>query len=561
MTTTVWLGQDLLTKEDVREPMGHGAVFGQTRRAGKTTTLRTILQRLEEESDAEYLVFRTGTGEIAFPGAYPSTPFFRARLDWQAVESMLWTFLSEKPKVYRPIIMRAVRGARSLEDVHRNMVDAGKKSKNGWVVDRTYELDTYFQEILPWLKEHELATMVYLRGSGGNVVDLEGWPRTVQQLVVAATLDALMAAGKRSHPLVVVLPEAREFIPDGSATPVTRAADRLARMGAKLNLFLWIDSQALTGVDQQTLRNFALVLQGVQTHDLEINRVSKVLEVKPKAVRDLRVGDFLLHTQDGVRTIHVPLVEPKEDPNVDAAKEREYREAIDRLTTEKKEANRLLQEQAKQLRDLEKRVVQAETLAKHAADLDGVPTSLTHGAVKATHEAVSRARVGVGIDPLPPVRVAGDSGAFSPLPPSETVDLEVQRTVHEITVHKACVRIEANDETHEGKLAILALDGFFDEKQSTGPIAKEYEARGWGKPTGGNSAIALRTALKVVCGWGLLRRMGGFYSVVPDAKARIKTIKVPTTLAKKLDRLKESVWEPRYGVIERLMKANSGAKP
>ena len=40
-----------------------------------------------------------------------------------------------------------------------------------------------------------------------------------------------------------------------------------------------------------------------------------------------------------------------------------------------------------------------------------------------------------------------------------------------------------------------------------------------------------------------------------------ETIKVPTTLAKKLDRLKESVWEPRYGVIERLMKANSGAKP
>ena len=39
--TNVWLGNDLEAGRTVSEPLGHLAVFGQTRRAGKTTTLRT----------------------------------------------------------------------------------------------------------------------------------------------------------------------------------------------------------------------------------------------------------------------------------------------------------------------------------------------------------------------------------------------------------------------------------------------------------------------------------------------------------------------------------------
>jgi hypothetical protein len=359
--TDVWLGEDLATKKEAREQLGHLAVFGLTRRAGKTTTLRTLANRTLQDHNGAVLVFRTGRDDITFPGAYPTTPFFRARLDWHSVESMLWTFLYEKPKVYRPIIMRAVHGAHSLEDVHRAIVDQGEKSKNGWVRDRTYELDEYFQEILPWLKTHSLGTELLL-ARPLNVVEMEGWPVTVQNLVVAATLEHLLekTPKRRLVPLVVLLPEARNFVPSDRATPAKLAADHFSREGAKLNLYLWIDSQSLTGVDQLLLRNFALQLQGVQTSDLEIQRICKAFEVKPKAVHSLKVGDFLLRTENGVRTIHVPLVEPTKEKIVDDQERKAYEGRIGDLERRLSDSAKQNTEQGLHIKELERRLRELE---------------------------------------------------------------------------------------------------------------------------------------------------------------------------------------------------------
>jgi hypothetical protein len=508
--TDVWLGQDdTPSHHDIRLPMGHLAVFGQTRRSGKTTTLRTLLGRLENDAGAEYLVFRTGTGEIPFPGAVRSTPHFRPRLDWQAVESMLWTFLSEKPKIYRPIIMRAVRGARTLEDVHRSIVAAGKKSRVGWVVDRTYELDTYFQEILPWLREHQLATEVRLHGRDGNLVDLEHWPRTVQQLVVASTLEFLMAEGKRDHPLVVVLPEAREFIPNDRATPVKLAADRLARMGAKLGLYLWIDSQALTGVDQQILRNFALLLQGVQTSDLEIRRVAKALEISPRLIRALKVGDFVLHTPDGVRAIHVPLVEPKEGANMDEKERTKLEDAISILEqTNAQQAVRIAELERRVKEESERAEANARAAAKNAVTkIEGAPGP--------------RALYSGADDDGRPLFTDPSTGEDV----RTKADLHVYTEVPDLTIHVKSVTIEKSEDDHVGRLAILLSEGFFDEKRSTGPISREYAARGWGSPTGGNSAKALRDSLQDLCRWGFLREFKGMYGAVAGARDRIRVAK------------------------------------
>jgi hypothetical protein len=506
--TDIWVGRDRESGEDVRVPLGHLAIFGQTRRAGKTTSLRTLL----EHADADALIFRTGRGEVTF-GGRPFPPYFRERLDWQGVEAMLWSYLAEKPKVYRPLIMRAVRGARSLAEVHTRIVAEGKKSKNGWVVDRTYELDTYFQSIRPWIEEHRLTTE-WNSPLGPNVLDMEGWPITVKQLVIAAVMDRLMEVGRRDRPLLLVLPEAKEFIPNDRATPVKLAADRLVRMGAKLNLFLWIDSQALTGVDQQVLRNFALLLQGVQTSDIEIRRVAKALEVPPRLVRELKVGDFILHTDGGSRVIHVPLSEKptaSEETSMDEKKEQEYR---DRIRTLEKELASLTA-------DLERERERAEQNAWAAAEsaVDRIGTSPTPGRVmRELAESGEAPRPGSFAEAMGSM----DAGAAEE---HERVDLHVRRETPNLTVHVVEKRIDARPDSHEGKLAILLAEGFFDEKKSTGPIAKEYAARGWGAPTGGNSAAALRAALETLCGWGFLRAFKGLYGVVPEAKTRIHVVK------------------------------------
>ncbi len=511
--TTVRLGKALNEGRayDVLVPLGHLGIFGQTRRAGKTTTLRTFIHELAAWSGADALVFRTGRNEIPFPGARHLTPFFRERLDWHNVETMLWTFLGERPKQYRPLLMQATRGAHALEDVHAKIVALGKKSPSAWVRDRTLELDQYFQEILPWVRGHKLETTLQ-EPDGVGVVDLEGWPLTVQQLVIAATLDRLMEAHPkgRARPLLVVLPEARRFIPSDSLTPVTRAADFFSSQGAKLNLFLWVDSQALTGVNQQILRNFALLLQGVQSSDLEINRICKALDgVKPAMVRRLKVGDFILSTDDGVRTLHVPLVEAKREEVVDEKERKEFEDRIKRLEAALKDlhvAYDALAEQAKREHD------RAEANAKAPASTP-VPMS-----TKETDALESTFKRGWG-------ESIEDALARRETDDRTKADLHVFTETPDLTVHVKVVTIHKDDTDHVGKLAILMSEGFFDDKKSTGPIGKEYATRGWENPIakGGGSGQALRAALRQMCQWGFLREFNGMFGAVSEAKARIHT--------------------------------------
>ena len=503
----VWLGKDTATDVDVWEELGHLGIFGQTRRAGKTVTLRTLATRAVGEANATVLIFRTGRNEIQFPGSNDVRPMFRPRLDWHHVEAMLWTFLAEKPKVYRPIIMRAVRGARTLEDVHRTIVEAGQASKHPWVRDRTYELDQYFQEILPWLAQHPLADRLVLRHVGVNVVNLEGWPETVQQLVISATLDYLMDDGERRHPLLVVLPEARTFVPSDRATPVKLSADRFARMGAKLNLYLWLDSQALTGVDQQLLRNFALVLQGVQSSDLEIRRLCAALDgVKPKMVRELKVGDFIVHTSEGVRTVHVPLVEVvQQEQDVDAEERKGYEDRIADL-------ERRLANQAQSIEELTARLTAAEgRVAPPPAPSDDGPR-LEHG-------PDDWPRPGAGAPPPPP----------APAGERTRADLHVYTDTPNLTVHVKEVRLEAEGDELRAVVARMIADSYLDEKRSVGNIGREILKRGGRDYTGG-SQPTLKRELVELAGMGFLTRVGNTDFVTnAEAKARVKVVKERVT--------------------------------
>lgn len=499
------------------EPIGHLAVFGQTRRAGKTTTLRTLIARAAAENGADILVFRTGRGEISFPSARSVPAFFRERVDWRGVEAVLWSFLDEKPQRYRPIIQRACEGARSLADVHAHFLREGKKASHGWVADRLQELDYYFREILPWISGRRLSTELRIE-QGENVVDMEGWPATVQQLVVGATLDRLMDVGARPRPLIAVLPEAHRFIPSGRRTPAQRPAARITSEGAKLGLYLWIDSQALTGVDQGILRHYALVLQGVQTSDLEIRRICQALEAKPRQVKSLKVGDFLLSTPDGVRAVHVPLsshdglrnsTRNQEEP-VDAQKEKQYQ---DRIAELEQRITDLVED-----RDRERERAEANAKAAAANAVDRVETA---GSMIEVARAIARV-------PAKDLERAIVERADGPAE-RERIDLHVARETPNLTVHVKEVRLEAKPDSAQGRIAMLMADGFLDKGQKQVEIAKELVARG--APdyrVNGGSRARLYEALLELAGQGFLRRSGPDWKVVPEAKARVRVVREAT---------------------------------
>lgn len=547
--TTIRIGFEVPSGEKVEVPLQHIAVYGLTRQAGKTTALEGMVARL----DTTALVIRTGKNDLTFDWAHRVRPFFRERYDWRYVERMLWSFLSEKPKVYRTWLMRSTQGARSLADVHRNLQNAAtRKGLRGWDADMLYQLDHYFAEILPALRELDLATSLDLERDKVNVMDLENVTKSVQQLIVAAVLDRLM-----EHPqhVVVVLPEARNFIPSATATPATRSADDFVREGAKLGMFLWVDSQSLTGVDQQVIRNFGLSLHGRQTSDLEIDRIVKAIGagVSKATIKKLGLGEFLLEDKDGVRKVYAQPAwvsevyarcvakgempdyarhaeeqreawsrhhKPKEDPKVDEKERKKYEDEAVRL-------HNYIADIEGQMLDLKKQVKaehdRAEANAKVAADyaVERIVTGPVLTGGTASREDVARARIGVGIDPLP-ATTGTESGA--PLG-EQRADLHVWVKEPKLTVHVQEVHLEASGDDLRGRIARMVADGYLDERRTIGNIGREILKRGGRDYTGG-SQPTLKRELVELADMGFFTRASNTEFVTnPEAKARVRVVK------------------------------------
>lgn len=546
---TVQVGFEVPSGDPVHVPLQHMAFYGLTQQAGKTTGLEGTLSRAE---GVTRLILRTGRNEIPFSGAHAVRPFFRERYDWKYVEALLWSFLQERPKVYRTWVMRATQGARSLADVHAKIIAAGKKATRGWDQDLLYQLDHYFQEILPGLKSLDLSTELELHTGELHMMDLEGVNLPTQQLVVAAVLDYLMAHN-RGTDIVVVLPEARDFLPSDRSTPAKFSADQFVRRGAKLGLYLWIDSQSLTGVDQQVVRNFGISLHGRQTSDLEIQRIVKAVghSITAKTVKSLQLGEFLLEDKDGVRKVYVQpawlpydlaldvamhtidvadrrveaaralerlhaqarKVTPPEETKVDARKEQEYR---DRIAAQDDEIKRL----NKRVEDLVARVVTESDRAEANARI-----AAAHAVEKiratATPDSTREALKAYGVDPV--------LAELAPDAPRERIDLHVVHEVPNLTVHEKLVHVDVSTEESHGRLALLISRGFFDAQRLNSHVRDEFRSRNWGQWMGGGGQNSMQELLRQFCEWGFLREETAnkrtSYQLVDGAKERVHTVK------------------------------------
>ena len=306
------VGFEIGSGSPVEAELHHLAIFGLTQKSGKTTALEAFIHRID--GGAKVLVFRTGRGEIGFEGAAPHPVFFRERTDWQFVEGMISAHLQEKAKFYRGDIMRACRGAKSLEDVRRHIQTALNKSKEGSFVEKIYtELDQYLAEILPELYSMKWADSLVLV-AGAQVMDLEGVKPALQQLIISATLDRVM---QTNRDVIIVLPEARDFIPEDRRTPAKMSIENLIRKGAKLGNYLWCDSQSLTGLDLDVMRSVGVWMFGRQNLDREMERSSKAIPngiAKPSDIQSLKLGQFYLVQGENVRKTYVqPVWLPDEE--------------------------------------------------------------------------------------------------------------------------------------------------------------------------------------------------------------------------------------------------------
>ena len=305
MTDRVHLGFEVGTGKTVSVPLHHAIVSGVTGLSGKTTAIEAMLSRLPEGHRS--LVFSTKRGEIPFDGAHPVQPFYRATVDWEYVSGVLEAARKERLKFERSWIIKASRGAKSLRDVYKNIVAAleGGKPLRGLDESVWTTLRAYFEKVLPELESQPWAASLNL-APGVNVMHLEHLSEEVQGLVIAASLEE---AHRVMSNVVLVIPEAWAYVPQHRGSPVKWAAQHIIRQGRARGVYLWLDSQDVTGVSKDVLKSVDLWCLGRQR---EINEVKRVLaqlpsmeKPRPSDIMTLGIGQFYVSAEDEVRLVYV----------------------------------------------------------------------------------------------------------------------------------------------------------------------------------------------------------------------------------------------------------------
>jgi len=293
----VHLGYSVGDASAVTLPIRHMVVTGQTQESGKTTTLEALIARADGgrrqgEPKTRAVAFITKRGERAFQGGTQLQPYFRTRkADWQYVSSLIDTTMGEKNKLLRSFLMKTCRGTDTLEDVLQN-VRVAKNTAKGFPESIYTEIEGYLELVVPQLAQLPPAHKLTLK-TGLNVMDVSPYSTELQALVLRAVLDQVQDTEEH---VIVVVPEAWEFLPENRGSPVKAAAERLVRKGATLGNYLWIDSQDLGGVWKTVVRACPVALIGVQREANEIKRTLANIHtaVKPRAmdVSGLELGEF-----------------------------------------------------------------------------------------------------------------------------------------------------------------------------------------------------------------------------------------------------------------------------
>jgi len=301
----ILLGFEAGTAEAVSIPLHHLVICGMTRLSGKTTALEALVTR----SGSRAVAFLTKRGEDAFHSYSPIEPYFRPRSDWQYVEALIDATLGEKTKYepgIRSAIMRVTAGTKTPEQVLAKTIEARASARKGFQEDLYTKLQAYLELVVPELQRWHFTDKLALK-EGLNLMDLINMHKETQGIVIASTLEYVHE--KLDHTLSLI-PEAWEHMPQGYKTPVRMAAEAIARKGAVLSNFLWMDSQDLGGLEKTPLRECDIWILGKQRESNEIIRNLKAIPLPPDRkpsedeVGRLKVGFFWASFSDQVRLVY-----------------------------------------------------------------------------------------------------------------------------------------------------------------------------------------------------------------------------------------------------------------
>lgn len=525
----ILLGYEAKTAEPVFVPLHHLVVTGSTQLSGKTTTLEALISR----SGMTSIAFRTKRGEGGFriAAVHRHEPFFRERADWRYVQGLLEATMREKMRFERAWIINASKGAATLRDVYDNIVERLKKAK-GQNASVLTTLQAYLDIVLPEIEKIDFVHELNLKPGLLNVMDLVDLQDEVQQLVIASTLEELH---KNATNTIVVIPEAWRFVPEGMRTPVKYPLEAIARQGAGVGLYLFLDSQDITGVDKAILKQVDTWLIGRQREKNEVERAIAQLPIpkkqrpKPEEVMNFPIGHFVAAFNDKVKLVYVqpawlPDLEARhiaETGDLEVA--RDYMPASTGEHLSKKQLTRLKEDGMASTREKQLERENSElhdrinALENEIRELRKRPPRRAVASDPAVDEEVI-------IEHCDPVDSAPTNGERMPGPRTR-YDVDVTVAVPNLTVRERVVVVNATSEDERGRVAILIADGFFDSPRGHNDACSEFRARGWGKWSGGPEYAKMKRLLVEMASMGFFRNEGKSFVITPEAKERIKRVK------------------------------------
>ncbi len=450
------LGYEIPSGEPVSIPVGHLAVTGQTQSSGKTTALEALIAR----SGLRAISFVTKRGERGFEGGRQIAPYFEERADWEYVSGILESLRHEKMKFERAWIIRACKGARTLEDVQQNVRRLGGEAKGGMSADIYMMLGEYLSKVVPAVKRLPKADTVDLE-PGLNVMSLAEYPEELQSLVLASTIKWIY---EHEESVITIIPECWKFVPQSRNTPVKVAVEKLIREGAGLGNYIWLDSQDMAGVDKLMLRAAQVWLIGVQRESNEVKRALENIPAgthKPKAaaLAKLRIGEFFACWGEN---IHYVYVQPAwlADDEAKAVAQRK-RVAGPRPLAE---AAAPQQPGDASYSEINRLWAAINTLRENIASISELATRATH-TIPAGPAAVGKDDIYEGLVE----RLKSDAGL--------RMVLKQTMPTLEVIIERPQLTVDVTD--LRGRIARLIAEKFFTALRNASQISKELARRAW----------------------------------------------------------------------------------
>jgi len=308
------LGYEIGSGKRVTIPVNHTVVLGQTQLSGKTTTLEAMVER----SGLRAIGFITKPGEKSFrlqtqiPAFFSESTIeeywkhvvaileYRAgtRLGWRergVVMKLCQDYKKETSRIgmdksgksKREAVKYSWRAPRSLRALLEN-IGAWMPFARGQEEMICIQLREYLKPAIEEIESADFSDKLNL-APGINVMDVTNLSDGLKSLVIRSVIEWVH---KRGRKIVVIIPEAWKFIPEGRSTPVKLALEGLIREGAGVENFVWMDSQDLRGVDKMLLRSVIVWLFGVQRQKNEVASTLASIpdHPKPTATEVMQLG-------------------------------------------------------------------------------------------------------------------------------------------------------------------------------------------------------------------------------------------------------------------------------